>query len=62
MEREVLSSSWYPVIEHVGMVEICARRGLDLALGSISLQSGWTDMGIGFLVRWLMPPACQTFG
>jgi len=43
---------------HMGMVQSCTRRGLDLTLGSISLRRGWSNPGIGFLERWSMPQAC----
>lgn len=43
MEREVLSSARYPVIGHVEWFKDEVRRGLDLASGSISLQSGWKE-------------------
>jgi len=34
-KREVLiSSAWYPVTGHMGMVQSCARRGLERTLGS----------------------------
>jgi len=56
VESEVLSSSpWYPVTGHVGMVQSCARGGLDWTLGSISLPKGWSNAGTGFLKRWLIP-------
>ncbi|KAK4810710.1 LOW QUALITY PROTEIN: hypothetical protein QYF61_007684, partial [Mycteria americana] len=45
----VISSPWYPVIGHMGMVQSCIRGGSDLTLESISLPSGWSNTGIGFL-------------
>ena len=63
MEREVLiSSPWYPVTGHVGMVQSCIRGGLDWTLGSISLPRGWANPGIGFLETWSIPQACQCLG
>jgi len=60
MEREVLfSCPWYLVIAHIGMVQSCARGGLDWTLGGISLPREWSNMGTGFLERWMMPQACQ---
>jgi len=50
MEQEVLSSSpWDPGVGHVGMIQSCARGGLDWTLGSISLLRGWSSTGTGFL-------------
>ena len=48
MESEVLSSApWDPVIGLVGIIQSCARAGLDWTLGNISLPRGWSDTGIG---------------
>jgi len=61
VEREVLMSSpWYPVTGHMGMVQSCIRGDLVLTLGSIYLQTGWSSTGTGFLERWSMPQACQS--
>ena len=59
-EREVLSSSpWYPVIGCLGMAQSCIRGGLNWVLRSISLLSGWSNTGTGFLKRWSMLQASQ---
>lgn len=55
----LISSPWYSVIEHMAMVESCAREGLDWTLRSIGLLRGWSCTGSGSLERWLLPQACQ---
>lgn len=58
VEREALvSSPWYLVTGHVGMVQSCAKGDSDLTLGNTSIQRGWSNTGVGFLERWLMPQA-----
>jgi len=54
--REVLSNSpWYPLIEHMGLIQSCTSGGLN----DISLPKGQSDARTGFLERWWMPQACQ---
>ena len=60
MEWEVLiPSPRDPWTGHLGMVESCAREGLDWTFGSISLLRGWSNPGTGLLERWSVPQACQ---
>ena len=43
---------------HMGMVQSCTRRGLDLALGNISLLRRWSNTSL-FPEKWLMPQVCR---
>lgn len=39
----------HPAIGGMRMVQSCAKRALDLRLGSISLPRGWSHTRAGFL-------------
>ena len=62
MEKQMLiSSSWYPVTGHMGMVQSCTSGGLDWTLGNISLLRGWSNTGTGFLCDRLSVPCLSVF-
>jgi len=50
---------WDPVTGRVGMAQSYVRGDLDWTEGSISLPTGRSNTGTGFLESWLMPRACQ---
>lgn len=49
--KEVISSPWYPVIGHLGVVQSCIKGGSGWTLGSIFLLRGLSNIGTRFLER-----------